>query len=274
MSASERRRRGTPTLALALLSLATHVVLLQAWLALGPPGGLSPPDAASPAPRIVWGRLSVAPSADAGARRDMAAPSPAAALDGPAAPPDALVREPEIGGLAAGGAEPRALVEVLASLPPLHLPDVPGPRPDPPPAQVPATNPGPGTAAPPPLAVDRRGETEAEAEAEAPATVAVVAAQPEQDNPPPHYPSAARRRGWQGLVVVRVQVGADGLPQQVELAAGSGHGLLDQAALDAVRNWRFRPARRGTTAISDWLDVPIRFTLRAAAPPDGQPKEG
>jgi hypothetical protein len=33
-------------------------------------------------------------------------------------------------------------------------------------------------------------------------------------------------------------------------------------ALTAVRNWRFLPARRGTEAIADWVDVPVRFRLQ------------
>ena len=80
-------------------------------------------------------------------------------------------------------------------------------------------------------------------------------------NPPPAYPYMARRLGQQGKVILRVLVGPAGLPSQVELRTSSGVGTLDEAALDAVRNWRFVPARQGTQAVAAWELVPIAFTL-------------
>lgn len=82
------------------------------------------------------------------------------------------------------------------------------------------------------------------------------------NNPPPEYPAAARRRGQEGRVLVRAEVLADGRCSRVELKQGSGHALLDQAALEAVRKWRFVPARQGDVAVSAWVDVPIAFKLR------------
>lgn len=81
------------------------------------------------------------------------------------------------------------------------------------------------------------------------------------NNPPPAYPAVARRMGQQGRVVVRVEVLPDGRSNRVELRHGSGHDLLDQAALEAVRKWRFVPARQGDVAVSAWVDVPITFRL-------------
>lgn len=83
-------------------------------------------------------------------------------------------------------------------------------------------------------------------------------------NPKPNYPLAARRRGMEGLVVLSVLVGADGNPLQVEIARGSGHDILDSAARESVRTWRFKPAHRGGLGVEARVEVPIRFALQGA----------
>lgn len=82
------------------------------------------------------------------------------------------------------------------------------------------------------------------------------------DNPRPAYPRQARRRGLEGQVVLEVQVLPDGHPGRIEVVAGSGHSILDRAALAALRDWRFEPAREGGRAVSATLRVPVRFQLR------------
>lgn len=82
------------------------------------------------------------------------------------------------------------------------------------------------------------------------------------DNPHPTYPRLARRRGLEGRVVLEVEVLPDGHPGRIEVVNGSGHAVLDQAALEALRNWRFEPAREGGRAISATLQVPVSFQLR------------
>ena len=81
------------------------------------------------------------------------------------------------------------------------------------------------------------------------------------NNPAPNYPPVARRQGHQGKVVMRVLVNTGGGADQVEIRTSSGHELLDQAALNAVRRWRFVPARQGELAVAAWVLVPIIFTL-------------
>lgn len=81
------------------------------------------------------------------------------------------------------------------------------------------------------------------------------------NNPPPAYPFLARRRGTEGQVLVRAEVQADGSCSRVELKKTSGSELLDQAALEAVRKWRFVPAKKGSQAITAWVEVPITFKL-------------
>ncbi|MDW8123587.1 MAG: TonB family protein [Geminicoccaceae bacterium] len=80
-------------------------------------------------------------------------------------------------------------------------------------------------------------------------------------NPLPHYPAAARRRGIEGTVVLEVAVSPAGLPEEVVVARSSGSRLLDEAALEAVRRWRFRPARRAGEPVAGRVAVPITFRL-------------
>lgn len=80
-------------------------------------------------------------------------------------------------------------------------------------------------------------------------------------NPAPAYPAIARRNGDQGTVTLKVLVSAEGVSLRVELDQTSGSKSLDDAALEAVKGWRFVPARRGTQNIEAWVRVPVVFKL-------------
>jgi protein TonB len=80
-------------------------------------------------------------------------------------------------------------------------------------------------------------------------------------NRKPAYPAEARRRHLEGLVVLQVAVSAHGAPDNVTVLKSSGHALLDDAALAAVRLWRFEPATRGGIAVPAPAEVPVRFRL-------------
>ena len=82
------------------------------------------------------------------------------------------------------------------------------------------------------------------------------------DNPKPVYPAISRRLNEQGRVMLRVHVAADGNATEVQLHASSGSSRLDQSALDAVRRWKFVPAKRGPDPVAAWVLVPIAFTLK------------
>ncbi|WP_051748177.1 energy transducer TonB [Nevskia soli] len=81
------------------------------------------------------------------------------------------------------------------------------------------------------------------------------------DNPTPEYPRLSRRMKESGTVLLRVRVSPEGRSAQVELNQSSGYERLDQAAVEAVRRWRFAPARQGEQAVSAWVLVPINFQL-------------
>lgn len=81
-------------------------------------------------------------------------------------------------------------------------------------------------------------------------------------NPKPAYPRSARRRGQEGTVLLRVEVLANGRVGEVVVDTSSGYESLDEAAVKAVRKWRFTPARRGSARVNCWVRVPVEFDLR------------
>jgi protein TonB len=80
-------------------------------------------------------------------------------------------------------------------------------------------------------------------------------------NAPPIYPDLARRRGWEGRVVLRVTVDVTGRPADVAVGQTSGYPLLDDAAASAVRDWKFAPARLAGVPVMAAVDVPVTFRL-------------
>ena len=80
-------------------------------------------------------------------------------------------------------------------------------------------------------------------------------------NPRPVYPREARRRGYQGEVLLRVEVIASGEVGQVEVKRSSGHEILDRSALTTVKQWRFVPAQKGANIVSTWVNIPVKFQL-------------
>lgn len=80
-------------------------------------------------------------------------------------------------------------------------------------------------------------------------------------NPEPEYPLAARRRGQEGLVLLNVTVSGAGRATEISLKQSTGYELLDQAAIKAVREWEFEPARIGSVGVESKIEVPVRFRL-------------
>ena len=62
-------------------------------------------------------------------------------------------------------------------------------------------------------------------------------------------------------MIVAAHVGVDGRCHEASIRYSSGHELLDAAARDSVRRWRFVPARRGDTPVDSWVEVPVTFRL-------------
>jgi len=68
--------------------------------------------------------------------------------------------------------------------------------------------------------------------------------------------------GAEGTVALRALVLADGTVRNVEIATSSGSAVLDQAAVDAVRRWRFAPAARDGVPIDAYVTLRIRYVIR------------
>jgi protein TonB len=79
--------------------------------------------------------------------------------------------------------------------------------------------------------------------------------------PTPVYPEAARKDGKEGQVLLRVLVDEEGQSKIVEINRSSGSPILDQAAAEAIKRWRFAPARYGDVATASWVKIPVDFRL-------------
>ena len=83
-------------------------------------------------------------------------------------------------------------------------------------------------------------------------------------NPKPRYPMAAKRRGMEGVVELRVMVDSSGKPVAIDLKQSSGFNVLDREATKAVWQWHFQPAKRAGMAVAGEVIVPVRYQLDSA----------
>ena len=81
-------------------------------------------------------------------------------------------------------------------------------------------------------------------------------------NPAPEYPAIARRRGYEGTVLVEVLVSRDGRVEELRLSQSSGYSVLDQAAMASMKGWSFEPATINEEKVEMWVKVPVRFHLK------------
>ena len=212
-----------------LASALLHLLLLEGLPSWPPP--LGPPPRPAPgrlAVELIWPRQAPVAPADA------PAPAPRAAPDsGPPARPAQRQPQPE---RAPPAPSPRARPST-------------GPPEEPPPATSPSSPRGPAETRPggdpgPPLALIRGLLEERLADRF-------------------RYPLLARRRGWEGRVLLRLRIGADGRVLATEVAQGSGHRILDRAALRAVRGLPALPLERvwERPRAFDML-LPVTYRLR------------
>ena len=94
----------------------------------------------------------------------------------------------------------------------------------------------------------------------------VLSRKPSFREPPrqPNYPSQARRRNQQGVVLVEVRLDERGQQRSLNVLRSSGVDSLDRAALEAVAKWRFRPETTGGQAVPSRVQIPIQFALTAS----------
>ncbi len=78
--------------------------------------------------------------------------------------------------------------------------------------------------------------------------------------PEPDYSEEARKAKYQGVVVLWLIVDSNGKPRDVRVARSLGMGL-DQKAIEAVRQWRFDPAKKDGTPVAVQINVEVSFHL-------------
>lgn len=151
---------------------------------------------------------------------------------------------------------------------PLRQPPPEVEKPGPPPAQKTETaHPVSTSASPPqthgdPSLPSRDMPAERQHAALTPAKALKEAVPIYRQNPPPGYPRIARRKGYEGTVVLEVLVGREGRVSDLRLLHSCGHAVLDEAAADSVRSWLFDPGTRDNDPVEMWVKVPVRFQLK------------
>lgn len=80
-------------------------------------------------------------------------------------------------------------------------------------------------------------------------------------NPQPQYPLLSKRRGEEGIVLIRAFVDETGTASKVEIFKSSSFALLDNAAVEAIKKWRFAPATKLGQYIASSVIIPINFKL-------------
>ena len=77
----------------------------------------------------------------------------------------------------------------------------------------------------------------------------------------PSYPISAKVQNITGKVVVKVLIGTDGIPKDAQILR-SDSKILNDAAIEAVMQWRFKPATSKGKPIVYWAVIPFQFSLQ------------
>src|SRR5262249_58662689 len=78
----------------------------------------------------------------------------------------------------------------------------------------------------------------------------------------PEFPRAAREKGINGWVDVQFVVRTDGTVGDASIVGAQPVGIFEQAALDAVRHWRYRAVLQGGQPVSQHTRVRVRFAMQ------------
>ena len=77
----------------------------------------------------------------------------------------------------------------------------------------------------------------------------------------PPYPRKARESGWQGRVVLQLNITPHGRVMTAAIHESSGYSMLDNSAIQAAKNWTFVPAKNGGFPVASTVNIPIQFDL-------------
>ena len=81
------------------------------------------------------------------------------------------------------------------------------------------------------------------------------------NNPHPPYPLIARKKGFEGKLILEVLVNEDGSVKSTSIRESSGYEILDNVSKKTVEKWIFIPAKKMGQAVKDNIQVPIKFVL-------------
>ncbi len=89
------------------------------------------------------------------------------------------------------------------------------------------------------------------------------------DDPPvaitpirPVYPDIAQEAGIEGVVVVQAFIDKKGRVKETLILKGVPNTGLDEAAMEAIRKTRFRPAKQRERSVGVWISIPVNFRLK------------
>ena len=80
-------------------------------------------------------------------------------------------------------------------------------------------------------------------------------------NPHPTYPLIARKKGWEGRVIIQAEIDREGNVLEIKVLESSGFKVLDNASLETLKKWKFTPARIGNKFVDDTVDIPVNFLI-------------
>ncbi len=81
-------------------------------------------------------------------------------------------------------------------------------------------------------------------------------------NPEPRYPRMAKKRGYEGTVLLNVLVSKEGRVKNLWIFESCGYNILDNAAMEAVKDWIFKPGTQDDKPVEMWVQVPVKFELK------------
>ena len=89
------------------------------------------------------------------------------------------------------------------------------------------------------------------------------------DDPPtpmkriaPKYPEIAQEAGIEGVVIIQAFIDEKGRVKETIVLKGIPNTGLDEAAIEAIRNTKFKPAKQRERAVGVWISIPVNFKLK------------
>lgn len=89
---------------------------------------------------------------------------------------------------------------------------------------------------------------------------------------PPAYPRAAFERGQEGVVTLKVQVDAQGLPTDIRVLSATNPGVFDAVSIEAAKRWVYQPAMKDGKTVAAAVRIPLTFSMSEDSPAPGSGK--